>query len=359
MTTTPRLALVLSLGFALALGATATGCSSDPSTMSGGGGGDDDDDGGGGDDDGGPPKPLDASGTFAMRSTFDLATNMPGTAGTVINTIIAATDDTDDPTRWIVDQVLGQLADGTIKSALELGRDLAVGALNKKLLDLAPDFVTTVVQVGDDFGELARHVGLNETLTLTRSDAGYTAVHSVVGLHYKLGNQQGDFLFANYHVSNVVVSNVSVTMDATGHLTIAAHDVPLAYGELLRLALDAAIIPLIDPSARSLNELVAHKVDCKAVGKTVADAIKFSSAAGTIEAACVGGLASAANYVYSKIGDIDGTALRFSLNGSARAVDKTADRKIDVIQTGTWAGTLAYGSTPAPLAPATFSGERM
>lgn len=357
MTITPRLALVSALGLALALGATA-GCSSDPSTMSGGPGGDDDGGGGGGDDDG-PHKSLDASGTFAMRSTFDLATNMPGTAGTVVNTIIAATDDTDDPTRWIVDQVLAKLDDGTVKSALELGRDFAVGALNKKLLQIAPDFVSTVIQVGDDFGQLAKHVGLNETLTLTKTDGGYTAVHSVVGLHYKLGNQQGDFLLANYHVSNVVVSNVNVAMDATGHLTIAAHDIPLAYGQLLRLALDAAIIPMIDSEARSLNELVAHKIDCKAVGKTIADAIGFSAAAGTIETACVGGLAAAANYVYSKIGDIDATALRFSLNGSARAVDKNADYKVDVIQTGTWAGSLAYGSTPTPLVPATFSGERM
>jgi hypothetical protein len=63
--------------------------------------------------------------------------------------------------------------------------------------------------------------------------------------------------------------------------------------------------------------------------------------------------------VYSEISGIDGTALKFGLSGSARATDKNNDRKIDAIQTGTWAGTLSYGGTPTPLAPATFFGERL
>jgi len=350
MQTTTRLALIL----ALALGATTTACATDPAAMGGG----DDDGGGSGSGSSEQPKPLDATGTFAMHSTFDLATNMPGTAGSVVNAIIAATDNKDDPTRWIVDQILVQLDDGPVKSGLQLLRDLGVGALNNELLKLMPDFVKTVVKVGNDFGDLAKHVGLNETLVLTKTDAGYSAVHSVVGVHYKLGTQEGDLALANYHVPSVVVSNVGVTMDVTGQLTIAAHDVPLAYGQLLRLGLDAAIIPLIDPSAHTLNDLVMHKVDCAAVGDAVAGAIGFPSASGTIEDACVVGLTGASNFVYSKIDAIDASALKFSINGTARAVDKTADHKIDAIQTGTWAGTLAYGSTPTPLLPATFFGER-
>ena len=83
MTATTRLTFAL----ALAIGATAAGCGSDPSQMGGG-----DDDGGGGGGGSNMPKQLDPTGTYTMHSTFDLATNMPGTAGTVVNTIIAATD---------------------------------------------------------------------------------------------------------------------------------------------------------------------------------------------------------------------------------------------------------------------------
>jgi hypothetical protein len=176
-----------------------------------------------------------------MHSTFHLAMNMPGTAGTAINTIIAATDGSDDPTRWVVDQIIAQLPDGTVKSALNLGKSFIVGYLNERLLDFAPDFLSTMVQVGHDFGDIAKHVGLNATLELTHA-----------------GNQESDYTLATYHVPDVVVNNIAATMDATGQLTIAAHNLPLAYGRLLRLGLDAAIIPLIDASAQNLGQLLAH-----------------------------------------------------------------------------------------------------
>jgi hypothetical protein len=358
MKTTNRLVLVL----ALALGSTAAGCSTDPTNIS-----DDDDGGDGGGGDGGsgdPDRPLDATGKYAMHSTFDLATNMPGTAGTAINTIIAATDASDDPTRWVVDQIITQLPDGTVKSALNLAKSFVVGYLNERLLDVAPDFLSTMVQVGHDFGDIARHFGLHGTLELSHAGTDYLAVHTITGAHFKLGNQESDFTLATYHVPDVVVNNVAVTMDATGQLTIATHNLPLAYGRLLRLGLDAAIIPLIDASAQNLGQLLAQQIDCQGVGSAIANAIAdFTGfpigSASTFAAACTAGLTAGANFVYAKIEAIDGTALQFGLHGSARGFDKNNDRTIDTILTGTWAGTLSYGTIATPLAPATFFGERM
>jgi len=344
----------LVLALALAFGTTAAACGgTDPSDMAGGDGG-----GGSGSGSGGNQKPLDTTGKFAVHSTFDLATNMPGTAGTVVNTIIAATDGSDDPTRWILDQLISQLPSGTVKSVLTSGEGFVAGYLNDRLLAIAPDFVSTMVQVGHDFGDIAKQFGLNETLELTHAGTDYTAVHSVTGAHFKLGNQEADYTLANYNMANVVVNNVSVTMDATGQLTIAAHNIPLAYGKLMRLGLDAAIIPALDASARNLGDLLAHTVDCQAVGAAIADAIGIGSAS-TFAGACTLGLAAGANFVYSKIDAIDGTALQFGLAGTAKGFDKNSDRTIDTIATGTWSGTLSYGTTPAPLAPSTFFGERM
>jgi hypothetical protein len=353
------------LALVLALAATAAGCSAaEPSTPSG------DDTGGGSGDDGGsgmtmePVKPLDASGTYAMHSTFDIASNMPGTAGTVVNTIIAATDGADDPTAWIVDQLIAQLPSGAVKSALDTGKLFVVGYLNDRLLDFAPDFVSTMVLVGHDFGDIAKGFGLDETLQLTRAGDGYTAVHTVTGVHFKLDNEELDFALTNYHLANIVVNDIAVAMDATGQLTIAGHDVPLAYGQILRMGLDAAIIPLIDPSAQNLGQLLAGKIDCARVGAAVAsgiaDFLGFNvGSAGTFATACSAGLTAGSKYIYLKIDAIDATALRFGLAGTARGTDKNKDRMIDTIQTGAWAGTLSYGGTPTPLAPASFFGERM
>jgi hypothetical protein len=349
MITTTRLAVVA----ALALTTTAA-CGADPSSMGG------DDGGGGGDRP--PSRPLDPTGTYAVHSTFDLATHMPGTAGAVVNTIIDATDDANDPTQWVLEQLIAQMPTSNaiergVKDALDFGKGAIADYLNEKLLGLSPGLLPKLVQVGSDFGDIAKQFGLNETLTLTRSGTDYVAVHSIVGVHYQLGNQQGDLAFANYQVPNVVVSSITVQMDPTGQLTIAAHDVPLAYGQLLRLGLDAAIIPAIDPSARNLNDLLAHEVDCQAIASAIVSEFGIGGAS-TLAAACKVGLNAGANLVYNQILAIDGTALKFSINGSARAVDRDNDRQIDQIQTGTWAGTLAYGTTPTPLIPATFFGER-
>lgn len=355
MKTTNRLVLVL----ALALGAAA--CGTDPSTMAGGGG---DDDGGGGGASGGgggggddePLPPLDATGTYRMRSTFDLATNMPGTAGTVINSIISATDGGDDPVAWIVEQIIAEL-DEPVRSALNAARPFVVGYLNERLLDIAPDFLTTMVQVGHDFGDIARNFAINETLELVKSGDGYVAVHTLTGAHFKLGTTESDHALIDYRIPDVAVSNVAVTMDSTGRLAIAAHKLPVAYGKLLRLGLDAAIIPMLDPSARNLGELLTHHINCQAVGTAIGEALGFGTAA--FRTACAGGLTAAASFVYTRIDAIDGSALEFGLNGTARAMDRNNDRRIDAIQTGTWAGTLSYGGSPTPLIPATFFGERM
>lgn len=358
-----RLVLPALLGL-VALGLPTAGCGADPVARPGepSGGGDD----GGGDGSGGPPpvKPLDATGRYTVHSTFDLATHVPGTAGAVVNTIIAATDGDADPTQWILEQLIAQVPNDTLRSVLGDLAPFAAPALNHELEDALPDILSSIVLVGSDFGTIAKQFGLTETLELARAGDGYTAVHSVTGVHFTLDNQEIDFALASYHVPNIVVRDIAVAMDPTGQLTIAPHELPFAYGQVLRLGLDAGIIPLIDPSAQNLGQLLNHLIDCRRVGSAVAGAIEghlpfgLTISAETLASYCTSGLNAAAAYVYTKIAAIDGTALTFGLNGTARGVDRNRDRAIDAIQTGNWSGTLRYGTTPTPLVPAAFFGER-
>jgi hypothetical protein len=343
--------------FTFAIGALATGCAAESPDS------DDPNDPNNPDNPDNPSKDLDAAGRFEMRSSFDLATNAPGKVGDVTRMIIDATDSPEDPSLWVIERVIEQMPSGTFKNVLNSSKGFIAGYVNDRVLDFAPDFVSTMVQVGQDFGQIAKNFGLNETLEVVKSADGYSATHTAIGAHFKIDNIESDHNFADYSVANIVVNNVGITLDQTGKLGIADHKLPISYGSVLRVGLDGAIIPMIDPTASNLGQLMQHKVNCAKVGIAVRDAISsvigYGGSASTYETACNQGLVAGANLIYAKIAEIDATALEFSITGTAKGLDKNGDKAIDSIQTGAWTGNLTYGSAPAPLAGATFYGERM
>jgi len=343
---------------ALALGATAAGCAADSPDQDGGGGG-----GGGGSGSDDAPKQLDAAGKYQMTSTFDIAANMPGKVGEVSNAFINMTDGATDPADWILEQVIAKISNSTLKGFLNGARPFVAGYINDRLLQIAPDFVTTIVQVGQDFGQAARNFGLNEQLEVTGAFPNYMSKVSAVGVKFKIDNVEQDILFSQHMVAPVEAANVGLTLDQTGKLDIAEHKLPISFGKVLRIGLDEVIIPAVDPSATNLQTLLASLVDCSQVGQAIndalVDAIGIGGGAGTWTTACNAGLVFGSQAIYSKIDGIDASALEFSLVGVAKAVDTNGDRKVDNIQTGKWTGTLSYSGTPAPLATATFIGAAM
>jgi hypothetical protein len=167
-----------------------------------------------------------------------------------------------------------------------------------------------------------------------------------------------DFAFHDYQLADVKVTGVGVHLDGTGKLTIDSHKLPLSYGTLLHLAVDNVIIPMVDPAAVDLSDVLHDAVDCSNVGEYVYEAIGIGSPS-TYEAACDAGLTFAASAIYQQIDKIDSSAFEFDVSGIAKAVDTNHDGKADKIQTGTWARTLSYAGTPAPLSTATFLGQRL
>lgn len=339
----------LSMSLLLALGVTAVGCAAEAP----GPAGDDTQDPTNPPED--QPVPTTPEGKFSVQSDFDLATNLPGTAGTVVNYFIRATDDPDDPTRFIVEQLVNALPNGSVKNTLNGAIPFVAGYLNDRLLEVAPDFVTTIVNVGDAFGQVAHNFGTIEVLDVTASGA---ATKTVQGLHFKVDNIDLDYNFADYGMQDIKVEGLQVSLETSGKLGISKHTVGLKYGSVLRLALDQAIIPLVDPSAQNLGDLLKNLVNCQAVGAYVYEAIGVGSAS-TFESACNAGLAAAGPALYAQLNNIDGSALQFELTGTARGIDKNRDGKMDDIAAGTWAGELKYAGSPAPLSTAKFFGKKM
>jgi hypothetical protein len=333
----------------LALGAAVTGCATNAP--------DDPDDPGTGSGSGSNVEtpPLTAEGRYSLVSDFDIATNMPGTAGDVVNAFIAATDGGDDPAHWILDQLVAQLPDGTFKNIVKQAIPFVSGYLNDRLLEIAPDFVVTIRDIGNKFGQAARHFGTLEVLDVP---AGGMSTHTVNGVQFTIDTIELQYKFSDYQLADVQVPNVAVASDQTGKLTIAEHKLPLSYGKVMRIAMDEVIIPMVDPSATNLEDILKGLVNCHNVGQYAYDAVGIGSPS-TFEAACLGGLHAGATAIYAQIAKIDQSALEFNVNGVARGVDKNHDGKMDNIQTGTWAGTLTYSGNAAPLAHGQFSGQRL
>jgi hypothetical protein len=153
------------------------------------------------------------------------------------------------------------------------------------------------------------------------------------------------------------VFGVHVT-HANGHLDLADHSLPLPYGKLMRIGLDVAVIPAIDPTATGLADLLDNVVDCQGVGAAVAGQVPVGNAA-FWKSVCLAGLTYAANKIYDQILSAD-SLLDLHRTGSARAADSNNDYKLDKLTFGEWSGTADYDGAAAPIAPpATFSGERM
>lgn len=339
----------LSLSLLLALGTGLGGCAANVVDDDDGNGG------GGGTGSGGEIVPLSAEGKFAMQSTFDIATNMPGTAGAVINGFIDATDSPDDPTHWILDQIVAKLPDGSFKNTVQGAIPFAAGYLNDRLLDVAPDFVTKIRDVGNKFGQVARNFGTMETLDIT---AGGQGTKLVTGVEFKIDQINLQYAFKDYNMAEVSIPALAVGLDATGRLTIADHKIPLSYGKVLRIALDEVVIPMVDPTAFNLEDVLVNLVNCQAVGQYLYEAIDIGSPS-TFQSACDAGLKGGAAVMYGLLNKVDDSALEFGINGVARGLDSNNDGKMDKIQTGAWAGTLAYGGTGAPLSKGVFIGQRM
>jgi hypothetical protein len=336
-------ALVLALVFGGA--ATASGCASS-----------DDDDVDDGDGSGSNKGPLTIDGQFDLQSEYDIVSNLPGTAGTAINYFLQATDDPDDPARFIVEQIAHRLPPGPVRDVVQGSIPLIAGFLNDKLLEIAPDFVPRIIEIGDAFGQVAKHFGTLETVDLR---SWGPALKQVTGLHFNVNGSDLNYKFVEFNTPEIKVEGVAVTLEpSTGYLTFSQHQVPLKYGQVLRIAIDEAIIPMIDPTAQDLGDILVKYVNCQRVGQYVEEVLSLPGTAATIESFCHAGLEAAATTFYLQLNAIDDAAFELALTGTARGVDRDGDRSIDAIQNGVWTGNVTYSTLTAPLKDAKFFGAK-
>lgn len=293
-----------------------------------------------------PDIPKSPAGAFAIHSTYDVAAMPHG----LVDDLVKATG---DPARYLVDRIVGALPDGPIKTAAHEAEPFIAAYLDNRLDEVAPRLARGLAQAATELASIASHFGTAETLDIPHHG---NAMRTITGLRFLVGSAPANVAFVDHGVADLAVP-VRVVLDTSGNLTLSEHVLELSYGRLLRLGLDHAVVPSIEPSASGVAEMLRNLVDCKRVGAAVATALHVD-APSLFEAACTTGLTAAATDLDGRLAELDSVPLVLDLTGFARGTDSDHDGKMDTIDTGVWSGSARYGNAPAPLGTSTFTGAR-
>lgn len=292
--------------------------------------------------------PIDPTGTYVLRSELRLATPLPGPTAAILADVRAATDDPDDPSRYLIDRMIGELPDGSVKSVAQGLAPYLAAYLQARLSEVAPRLLPGMHAVSDQLATFAQQL---DTIEAIRIDADRNAVVVLTGL--RVGKL--DVPLAMGGIPEPAVG-ARTTFD-DGALAIEDHRLALPYSRLVRLALDRGIIPAVDPAAYDLPTLLADLVDCDHLGQIVGEAA--GTGFGTVyTAACSTALRAVASEWYENMGAQDGMTIDLAIHGDARGVDLDQDGHMDAIANGIWSGTIGPLGGEVTLGGSTFEGQR-
>ncbi|HEY1556760.1 MAG TPA: hypothetical protein VGF94_18115 [Kofleriaceae bacterium] len=293
--------------------------------------------------------PRDPGGSFAVRSELDLP--LPAAASAAFQPLIDATNDPDDPSRYLLDRLVDELPAGTAQTIAREAVPLLAAYLNEHLAEFAPRLVAGLDTIAQGLPAVARHVGTSETW-LVDPTGGATRI--VTGVRFDVAGSPIDVVLAEHGLDDRVAM-MHVGLDGAGDLAIGSHALPLGYSALVRLGLDHAVIPAADPGATDLGTALADLASCTQLGEMIAGEIDLDVPS-VFAAACRAATDAIASDVYARIDAIDAAApLQLELTGSARGIDLDHDGSMDQIESGAWSGSLG---DVGPVGAATFTGAR-
>jgi hypothetical protein len=291
--------------------------------------------------------PRAAVGTFALTSELDLGAPVAGA-----DALAALVAGAADPMGFVVGKIVDELPVGTIQNVAREAAPLLAAYLDVELAAVAPRFTSGVHALGEGLARIAQHAGTHEQLAIG-SDG--SAVRTITALVFDAAVPVTATL--SDHGIGEIGAATRVTIDRTGRVAIAQHELALPYGSWLRLGLDTAAVPTAVPGATDLASALTTLVGCDAVGAAIATKLGLGSPA-IYELACATALTAAATDVYDHLAALDAPSLVLVLAGAADGLDLDGDGLADQLVAGTWSGTVTRGTAPQAMGPATFSAAR-
>ncbi len=275
------------------------------------------------------PVPIDPAGSFALRSSIALAA-LPTAMTQVLGDLTAATDGPDDPSRYLIDLVIDRLPDGQIKTFATSLAPYVASYVTLRIASAAPCFSPGVRMLVDGLARTAQRIATIEHIEIDRAGR---MERTIEGLRFDT---------VDVHLADVGLPDVTVSTNvhvAGEGIVIGAHSAAIAYGELVRLGFDRAVVPSVVTAARDLAGALNGLVDCSKLGELIAEAIGIGSAS-LYGGACTVGLTTAAAEIYAQLPALGAPPLTLTVAGTARAIDHEGDGRMDAFEDGRWIGTF-------------------
>jgi len=276
-----------------------------------------------------PPPMIPAQTTGRFAVTSELALAVPAEVAPVLATLTEATDGPDDPTRYLIDHMIATLPDGAVKSIALGAAPYLAAYVQARIGEVAPRLAPGLAALANGLTRVATHVGTTETL---RVDGAGNALRTITGVRFMVGDTPIVARFADHGLPDIPVTT-KVTLDAAGHVTLAAHSHPLPYGALLRLGLDRAVVPSVEPTAHDLAGALAALVDCDALGAMVGDRLGAGLATLYVTA-CATAMTTLASELDARLAEVADITL--TVAGAADTLDLDHDGSVDELRNGGW-----------------------
>jgi hypothetical protein len=288
---------------------------------------------------------ISPAGDFSLHSSFVL-TAPPPNAADVLAELSAATDNVDDPARYLVDRLVARLPEGKTRQYAESLAPYFAAYLQTKLDTIAPRFSEGIRELVEGTQRIAHRVETIEHVTIS-SDG--TARREIEGLRW--GPNAVDFTGIAPVVTTVMLMPPADAARAAPYerqLVFASHQLRVPFGALLRAGFDNTVIPTVVPRTFTLASALDHLVDCPRIGSITSEWMGIGSPE-LYATACSSALTSLAAHVYAMFVALDAEPFIIELSGVARAFDLDASGAMDRLDEGRWVGMFGTG---------TFEGKR-
>ena len=314
-------------------------------------------------------RPVQLVGTYQYQASYDMGGAMPGTMGTIIQTVGQIFNDPTDPGLYLVTLLEQQIGVDPAKVP-GLIQDAAISGLN----DLYAKYVPPTFRKWATWVSQAAGVVSKPRVegTFTVSDVGgslsakevwQTAIFKFTGNCDPIANpgcDQRKLALAGTEVGEVTTSYPVTRADPS--FNIASHQAQIPYAQLFHLFLMQIVYPEVIPGATGTGDILNGSIDCQRVadyldgadgtqgdGLNIAGYSVFTNA--QLFSACGSVLTAIGNQVDSQLAQLAAAQpSTVTLAGFADIHDDNKDLVCEGLLDGQWKGTIDVGGSAQAIA---------